>query len=387
MRIGIMLRHFNQHEGGVKVYTRELLNALLANHPQHEFVLMYREAGSIGAYAAFANAIEIALESKSIVHWDHVLVPRAIRAYGIDVLFNPKYSIPLRAGCPTAWVCHGLDWYVMPEASRWIDRLNHRFLIPQYARRSDAVIAVSDTARDHVLEFLPVPPERLHRVYPGLSDDYHRDATQEALEATRRRYDLPARFLMYCGAVYPPKNFTRIIRAYAQVGPARGVPLVIAGGSNRFLSAQELHESQRLGIASWIRHLGWVDNRSLPSVYALAEGLLMPSLYESVGMPIMEAMASGCPVLTSDRYGTLEMAGDAALTVDPMSIDAIAQGAARLLDDAALRTRLQTAGKIRAQEFTWRRTASEVMTVLESIKAPAKSSVGQRVAEEQIAAT
>src|SRR5262249_48339893 len=156
-------------------------------------------------------------------------------------------------------------------------------------------------------------------------------------------------------------------------------------GSNRFLSAQELHESQRLGIASWIRHLGWVDNRALPSVYALAEGLLMPSLYESVGMPIMEAMASGCPVLTSDRYGTLEMAGDAALTVDPMSIDAIARGAARLLDDEPLRVRLRAAGKARSHEFTWQRTAMEIMTVLESIRAT--SSVEDRVTPETIAAT
>ena len=148
--------------------------------------------------------------------------------------------------------------------------------------------------------------------------------------------------------------------------------MVIAGGTNRFLSEKELLEPKRLGIESWVRWLGWLDNRELPAVYAQAEGLLLPSLYESVGMPVMEAMAMGCPALTSDRYGTREIAKDAALLVDPESVEDIARGIDRLLDDKALRGRLRTAGRLRAAQFTWERTAAQVLDVLESISAEGK---------------
>jgi glycosyltransferase involved in cell wall biosynthesis len=367
MRLGIMLRHFDQHDGGVKVYTRELLQALLPINTRHEIVLLYRNPARLGTYAHYDGVREVLLEGGSIVYWDQVKVPRAIHEQGIDVIFNPKYSIPLRAKCPTAWVCHGLDWYVMPEASRWIDRINHRMLIPQYARRSAAVIAVSTTTRDHLMQYLQVPESRIHTIYSGLSDTFRKMPSAADLAAARERYQLPPRFLLYCGAVYPPKNFTRLIRAYAKVGPTRGIPLVIAGGTNRFLSERELLEPQRLGIEEWVRRLGWLENRELPAIYALADGLLLPSLYESVGMPVMEAMAMGCPALTSNRYGTRELAQDAAVLVNPDSVDDIAHGIVRLLDDSGLRARLREAGRARAQQFTWERTAAQVLNVLESI--------------------
>lgn len=135
-----MLRHFDQHEGGVKVYTRELMNALIAINKRHELVLLYRNRALLGTHGGIDSISEVLLEGGSFLEWDQVKVPRAVRQQGIDVLFNPKYSIPLWAGCKTAWVCHGLDWYVMPEASRWVDRVSHRFLVPQYAARADAEI-------------------------------------------------------------------------------------------------------------------------------------------------------------------------------------------------------------------------------------------------------
>jgi glycosyltransferase involved in cell wall biosynthesis len=384
MRLGIMLRHFDQHAGGVKVYTRELLNAIVSANTRHEIVLLYRDRKLLGTYGSAEGVSEVLLEGGPIVYWDQVKVPGAVRRLGIDVLFNPKYSIPLHVGCRTAWVCHGLDWYVMPQASRWRDRLNHRLLIPQYAAKSDAVIAVSETTREHVMRYLDVPAERVHTVHSGLSRAFHSPIEQWQLEDARRRFNLPPRFLLYCGAVYPPKNFTRLIRAYAKVGPARGVPLVIAGGSNRFLSAHELLEPKRQNVTDWVHTIGWLDNADLPAVYRLAEGLLLPSLYESVGMPVMEAMACGCPTLTANRYGTRELAHGAALLVDPESVVEIAAGIVRLLEDAPLRRRLRAAGLERAQNFTWQRTAAQVMDVLESL--PSTRSTARGNTDEAAAA-
>ena len=160
-----MLRHYDQHAGGVRVYTRQVLRAMLQLNRTHEFVFLYRNASLIGTYAHEAAVTEIALPGRHVLWWDQVEVPKSVRRMGIDVLYNPKYSIPLDASCATSWVCHGLDWYVMPWASRRIDRLSHKYLVPRYARKAGAIIAVSEVTREHVLQYLR---SRLTRYTPSI---------------------------------------------------------------------------------------------------------------------------------------------------------------------------------------------------------------------------
>ncbi|HVW69756.1 MAG TPA: glycosyltransferase family 1 protein, partial [Steroidobacteraceae bacterium] len=368
MRIGVMLRHYDQHGGGVRVYTRALLNHMLRPDSPHEFVLFFNDRTPLGNYPDRPNVEEVTVPGRSVLAWDQISLPRAVRRYGVDVLFNPKYSLPLSGHYPSAWVCHGLDWYVMPWASRWIDRLSHRHLVPRYAARASAIVAVSEVTREHLMEYLHVPSSKVHTVYTGVDEAFRKTLPPETLAAVRQRFGLPERYVLYAGAVYPPKNFTRLVQAYARVGPKSGVSLVIAGGENRFLSEHELQEPARLGLGDWVKWAGWVDNTTLPAFYQMAEALLLPSLFESFGMPIVEAMACGCPVVTSNRYGTQEIAGPAAVLVDPDSVEAIADGLARALADTALRTDLIARGRERARQFTWENCARQTLSVLESIR-------------------
>jgi glycosyltransferase involved in cell wall biosynthesis len=380
-----MLRHYDQHRGGVRVYTHRLLSALLELRSGHEFVFLYRNPALVGTYAAHPEVEETAIPGRTSLGWDQLAVPRAVRRHRVDVLYNPKYSIPLRASCPSVWVCHGLDWYVMPWGSRFVDRLSHRFLVPRYAARAGAIIAVSEVTRQHVLQYLPAPAERVPVVYSGVDDVFRRPAEPGRLQAIRAKYALPERFLLYAGAIYPPKNYTRLIRAYARVGPERGIPLVIAGGENRFLSEGELREPEALGIGAWVRRPGWVEQEELAAFYAMAEALLLPSLFESCGLPVLEAMAAGCPVVTADRYGTKELAEGAAVLVDPEDVDAIASGIRRILDDASLRERMIAAGRERSRSFTWERCARDTLAVVERVgarQAPPASPDRQAVAVE-----
>jgi glycosyltransferase involved in cell wall biosynthesis len=362
-----MLRHYDQHMGGVRVYTRRLLDALLELRSGHEYVFLYRSPALVGTYGGRPEVEEVALPARTVFGWDQVAVPRAVRRHRVDVLFNPKYSIPLRAPCPSVWVCHGLDWYVMPWASRFVDRLSHRFLVPRYAARADLIVAVSEITREHVMQYLPVPPERVVTVYSGVDDVFRRPVDQARLRDVQAKYSLPDRFLLYAGAVYPPKNFTRLVRAYARVGPERGIPLVIAGGENRFLSEGELREPEALGIGEWVRRPGWVEQEDLAAFYALADALLLPSLFESCGLPVLEAMAAGCPVVTADRYGTKELAAGAAVLVDPEDVESIAAGIRAVLQDQPLRSRLVAAGRERSRSFTWERCARETLAALERV--------------------
>jgi glycosyltransferase involved in cell wall biosynthesis len=367
MKIGVMLRHYDQHGGGVRIYTHQLLHALLDLDSEHEFVFLYMNSSLVGTYAHDGRITEVAMDSPHVVLWDQLDVPRLVRRHGIDVLYNPKYSIPLGVDCPSCWVCHGLDWYVMPWASRRIDRLSHKYLVPRYARKADAIIAVSEITRQHVLEYLRVPGSKVHTIYSGVDDAFRRPFNETVARSLKERYHLPQRFVLYSGAIYPPKNFTRLVQAYARVGPALGVSLVIAGGENRFLSEHELKVPEQLGLGSWVQWLGWVEPALLPTLYQLSQGLLLPSLFESYGLPVAEALAAGCPVLTADRYGTKEIAGDAALLVNPESVEDISSGLTRLIEDDALRSRLTAAGRERMRGITWRRCAEQTLAVLENL--------------------
>ncbi len=379
MRIGVMLRHYDQHGGGVKVYTSRLMRGLLDLRTEHEFVLLYRNPALLGTYAGERGVEEVALAGHSVLGWDQLAVPQAVQRHGIDVLFNPKYSIPLRAHCRTVWVCHGLDWYVMPWGSKLVDRLSHRFLVPRYARKADAIVAVSEVTRRHVMEYLAVPPDRVATVYSGVDDVFRRPLPPSRRDEIRKKYSLPERFLLYAGAIYPPKNFTRLVQAYARVGPERGIPLVVAGGENRFLSEGELRQPEALGIAEWVRWPGWIEQEELAGFYAMAEALLLPSIFESCGLPVLEAMAAGCPVVTADRYGTKELAEGAAVLVEPESVESIADGIRRALDDTALRAELIAAGRVRSQDFTWRRCATETLGVLERVESKPRPGRAGRV--------
>jgi glycosyltransferase involved in cell wall biosynthesis len=366
MRIGIMLRHLTQHGGGVLVYTHNLLRELLSLDTPHEFILLHRDPQFLGTYGKGDHIREVVVKAPSIFLWDQLAVRWAEKREKLDLIFNPKYSLPLRAECKTVFVCHGLDWYVMPWGSRWVDRLSHRYLIPRYAHKADAIIAVSETTRQHVITYLGVAEHQVHTIYLGVDEAFREPIPRERLEETRRTYQLPERFFLYCGQIYPPKNFGRLLQAYAQVGPKLGVFLVVAG-EHRWLCGDDLALIDRLGISSWVVRPGWIDRITLPAFYLLAEALLLPSLYESFGLPLLEAMSSGCPVVTANRYGTQELVDQAGILVDPEDVDSIADGIRQIAIDSDLRQQLVEAGRKRTGGFSWRKCAQETLRGLQDV--------------------
>jgi glycosyltransferase involved in cell wall biosynthesis len=368
VKIGIMLRHLGQHGGGVLVYTHNLLREMLALETPHEFVLLYQEPSWLGSYnnGNGGRIRELALGKAPTIMWDQWLVLQAEKKEKFDLIFNPKYSLPLLSRSRTVFVCHGLDWYVMPRWSKFMDRLNHRYLIPRYCQKADAIIAVSNTARQHLIEYLGVEEERIHTIYLGVDEAFGRPVPSEELEEVKRTYGLPDRFFLYCGQIYPPKNFGRLIQAYAQVGPELGLPLVVAGG-HTWLCEAEVALIDQLGISQWVLWPGWIDPKVLPVFYALAEALVLPSLYESFGIPILEAMSSGCPIVTTNRYGPVELAGEAAILVNPEEVESIADGMRRVVMDRGLREQLIGAGRERVKAFSWKKCGRETLDVLERI--------------------
>ena len=366
MKIGIMLRHLGQHGGGVLGYTNNLMREMLALDSPHEFILIYPDQEFIGSYGNHDNVREVVVRSRSKFVWDQVFMRQVEKREGLDLIFNPKYSVPLTARCKTVFVCHGLDWYVMPWGSKLVDRISHRHLVPRYARKADAIITVSNTPREHLIDFLDIDEQKIHTVYLGINKAFLKDISAEEKNEIRKRYQLPEHFFLYVGQIYPPKNFGRLLRAYAKTGPRMGVSLVVAG-THTWLCGKELELINELGIADWVVQPGWIEHDTLPAFYALADAALLPSLYEACPSPILEAMATGCPMVTANRHGTQELAGDAAVLVNPESVDDIAEGMLRVIEDQDLRKQITEKGKIRIKEFSWNKCARETLQVLEGV--------------------
>ncbi len=370
MKIGIMLRHFDQHRGGVKNYTNYLLEELFALDSPHEFFLIYNNSKFIGSYSHFKNVREISFNIPQKFIWDQLGMYWVHQKEKFDIIYNPKYSIPLMVNCPTVFVCHGLDWYLMPWGSKKIDQMIHKYLFPQYAMKASSIIAVSETTREHLMELLDVDKKRIHVIYEGMHKSYREEINNIELEKIRRNYKIPERFFLFAGQIYPPKNFGRILQAYAKVGPQNGIYLV-ATGEHRWLCEDELKMIDELGINEWVIRPGWIDNHALIGLYKLAESLIIPSLYESFCTPIAEAMSTGCPVITSNRFGTKEVAGDAAILVDPENVNSIIRAMQSIINDNSLREELIKKGFEQSKQYDWKKAAVETLNVLEkSVQIP-----------------
>ena len=167
MKIGVMLRHYEQQEGGVKVYTKKLLPLLLTMGSRHRYVFIYQNPKLLGTYAAHSNVEEIALGLPGTVHWDQLAVPWAARRHGLDLIFNPKFTVPFWGAQKKVFVLHGSEWFVIPEHFRRYDQWYFKIAVPLYCRRADAFIAVSHAVKKDVVEHTGVDPGKVVPIHNG----------------------------------------------------------------------------------------------------------------------------------------------------------------------------------------------------------------------------
>jgi len=285
-----------------------------------------------------------------------------------DVLFVPAHSLPPIVPRATVATVHDLGYRHFPgehpPATRWLRRLSNRWS----ARRATRVIAVSGATRDDIVRFDGVSPGKITVVHHGHSPAF-RPAEPDAIDAARQRYGLAGPYLLFVGTLQPRKNLERLLRAFDLLAATEPrVSLVLAGA----LGWQPERLARALaGVRARERvsTVGVVDDADLPALLSGAVALAFPSLYEGFGLPALEAMACGTPVLSSTTSSMPEVVGEAGLLVDPLDADAIAAGLARLVRDPALRAELRQRGLARAATFTWERAARQTLGVLRAAAA------------------
>ena len=303
------------------------------------------------------------------VWWTQSGVRAAARRERADVLHAPTALAPMAGREPLVVTIHDVSVLRFPERfPRWF-RTWARFTLPKVARHATAIITDSAASRDEILHFCGVGADRITVVPLGIPPRAADATSARTLQRVKQAYGLDAPFVLTVGSLEPRKNIPRLLRAVRQL---RGEPRtrdlrLVHAGPRGWLGADIEDTLRELQLADAVRFLGYVPDDDLPALYALARITAYPSLYEGFGLPIVEAMASGSPVLTSSVSSMPEVAGKAAVLVDPESTDAIAEGLRRLWTDEALRSRLIVDGRTRAARFTSANTARLTLDVYRSV--------------------
>jgi len=280
------------------------------------------------------------------------------------VYHSPYYLMPYWPGAPTVLTIHDLIPILLPDTvslrARLFFRLTHRLAL----RSADRIIAVSEATKRDLINVLGVEETRITAIPHGVESRFH-PQSQTEIERVRTAYELPEEFVLYLGINKPHKNLVNLIHAYALL-PASVPSLVIAGvWDNRYPDAKE--QVERLGLTGRVDFLGPVNEMDLPGLYAAATVFVFPSRYEGFGFPVLEAMACGVPVITSNGSSLPELVGNAVLQVDPRDIEQIALALDTMLTAPILRGSLREAGLARAREFSWERCASETLAVYRTV--------------------
>jgi glycosyltransferase involved in cell wall biosynthesis len=368
MRIGIDIsRMATMARTGTEHYTAEVVAAIARRDTTNTYTL-YCNRLPARLPPSGANMTVRCIPLPRL--WTHVRLSGEVLRDPPDVLFIPAHVLPL--GAPlvrrlrTVVTVHDLGYLRYPEAHTAAQRLYLRLSTIWSARAASHLIAVSAATRNDLVRLAKVSPTRVTVVHHGVADRFRQPVVD--LERARKIAGGNEPYFLYVGTVQPRKNLERVIEAFAdasvQLTNQGRTPVLVIAGKRGWLSEGIARRTADLGIADRVRFVGYVADDDLPALYREALAFVFPSLYEGFGMPVLEAMACGAPVLTSNSSSLPEVAGDAAIIVDPLDTRAIAEGLVRLACDAALRQELRQRGHQRAAQFTWDRCAEETLRVL-----------------------
>ncbi len=299
--------------------------------------------------------------------WTHVRLSWELMRHPVDVLFVPAHVLPLYHPRRSVVTIHDVGYRFFPEAHpRW-QRFYLEWSTRYNARTAARVIAISRATQQALVTSYGVPPDRIHIIPNGYTPDLTPVRDAQRLAAVRERYGIPGDYVLYLGRIQPRKNLPRLIRAFARVAADDPQLYLVLAGPSGWLEASIRAEIAACGLTERVVLPGYVAAEDKAALLSGARVFAFPSLYEGFGIPVLEAQACETPVLTSSTSSLPEVAGDAALLVDPEDEAAIAAGLRRLLEDEALRAMLRERGRANITRFTWDKAAQAVAALIESL--------------------
>ena len=364
MRIGLDCRTITAPKTGDRTYALNLAAALARLDTGNEYCF-YTWEPATAEDLGHSGIMPTLLPASPRWTWTPFAFPRDLKRRKAD-LAHVQYIMPPVAPCPVITTIHDISFRRYPALFPLKHRILLNTLVPLSARRAAAVITGSEATKRDLVEFYGLSPDRVFVTPYGVDSAYRPIGRAEALHGLAGRYSLPEPYLLCVGVLHPRKNLARLVRAYNRI--ALDIPhrLVIVGkegwASKDLQQAAAACPPDRAPVFT-----GYVPDADLPLLYSAADAFLYPSLYEGFGLPPLEAMACGTPVIASSASCIPEVVGDAGILVDPTSEEAIATAIRKVALDPGLRRELAAAGLRQAAQFTWERTAQATLRVYEAV--------------------
>ena len=372
MQIGLDARLFHS-KTGIGRYTRSLFFAYLQRPASDSVTLFYdrplaqfwQRETEMSGLSAFPSHVKLvtALCPQRIL-WTNWHLPPLLRQHGIDVYHGVcNFELPVRKVCRYVVTIHDLIPLFFPKLVPWKHLLFFRLFMKRAAHTADVVITDSAHSARDLVQHLSVPAARIRVIYLGYDGAYQEVRDPAIKRATCARYGITPPYLLFVGVIEPKKNLSRLLTAFALLRQQRpDLQLVIAGGEGWGMT-QLAQQAKAAGVEQHVIFPGFIPDADLPALYSGAAVFVFPSIYEGFGLPVLEAMSCGAPVVTSNVSSLPEIAGDAAVLVNPNEPSEICRGILAVLADEQKRCVMQAAGRLQAQKFSWARTAEETYRV------------------------
>jgi glycosyltransferase involved in cell wall biosynthesis len=372
MRVCLDVSPAVHHRGGFGRYVQELVRALLAVDDRAEYVAFYNDASAAQVDPPLDQLPHLTTKlankpwrmSVLLAHLMGVSEDR--RLPGIDVFHATDNVLPRLPRVKSVFALQDLIFRFYPKTHKPLNRWFLTLMMPRFLQAADAVISISESTKKDAMRLYGLDEARIRVIYPGVNPTF-RKRSPEAMAAVCQKYGLPDCFILYVGTIEPRKNLTSLLEAYQALKNQGTECKVVIVGKKGWLYEGFFRRLRDLGLEDAVIFPGFVPDEDLSAFYSAAKLFVYPSLYEGFGLPVVEAMACGAPVITSDTSSLPEVAGDAALLVEPTSVEALVAAMRGVLDNTALRAKMRTRGLEQAARFTWEETARRTAEVYREI--------------------
>ena len=378
MRIALDARKINDF--GIGTYIRNLIKHLPIVDPDTQYFPLCYPRDEALVRSLNPDCTPVRVNSPNYSLREHVAIPATLRRLRVQLFHTPHYVLPMLTPCPSVVTVHDVIHLLFPQylPSRFAVHYA-RFMIRRALEKAELVLTVSDSSKRDLLTFFEVPPEKIVVIPNGLDSSMTEDLPAQELARVKERFQIFGRTALFVGNIKPHKNVERLIGAFAKVREHEefnDLTLIIVGDDiSKYPSLRRTVERHQ--VRGHVRFFGYVPEPTLVALYQIADVFVFPSLYEGFGLPPLEAMANGTPVVTSNISSLPEVVGEAALTVDPYNTDKISAAIRQILTDRDLRSRLITDGYERAKQFSWQGSVNQVhrayQQALEAVEASSKT--------------
>jgi len=388
MKICLDLSPTVHRHAGLGRYAYELLLALIGTDPDNDYLAFFNNPSRayIDPPLAGLSHLTTPLSYKpwrlSVLLAHIVQITQDSLFPTVDIFHATDHLLPRFAQVKSVFTLHDLIFLFHPETHKPLNRWFLTLMMPRFLRVADAIIAVSECTKRDAVRCYGVPEEKITVIYEGVNPRFC-PAGPEAVAAVRQKYGLPEHFILYVGTIEPRKNLSALLEAFVALQnrlatrDAAALRLVFVGKKG-WLYEGFFRRLRELGLEDRAFFTGYVPDEDLPAIYSAADLFVFPSLYEGFGLPVLEAMACGTPVICSDTSSLPEVAGDAALMVPPTDVRALAEAMERMLCDAQMRTTLREKGLAWVRRFTWEKTAQQTVSVYKGLERRVKTRVSSR---------